>query len=97
MFTVAALVRMAVPAIGGAIVAVTIYSVLNALWWLPAARKEGALVERAEQAAATDRAIGELSNEADRARFNRRLCLERGGLYLHATSRCVEREDPSGG
>lgn len=96
MFSVPALLKLAPPAIGGAILAVTVYSILNSLWWLPAARNEGALVERAEQAAATDRAIGELSNEADRSRFNRRLCLERGGLYLHATGKCAEREDPAG-
>jgi len=89
--------KLIAPAIGGVIVAVTIYSIINALWWLPAARKEGALVERAEQAAATDRAIGELSNEADQARVRRRLCIDRGGLYLHATRNCVEREDPAGG
>lgn len=42
--------------------------------------------------AATNTAIQELANEADRARFLRRQCLERGGMYHVATSRCVERQ-----
>ncbi|MDH4991024.1 hypothetical protein QEZ48_09295 [Aquamicrobium lusatiense] len=41
--------------------------------------------------AATNTAIQELANEADRARFLRRQCLERVGVYHVATGRCVER------
>lgn len=58
---------------------------------LPAARSEGRALERAALDAATTKAIGELTNEADKARVARRLCRERGRVYLNATGVCVER------
>ena len=41
--------------------------------------------------AATNAAIQELANEADRARFLRRQCLERGGLFSVSAGRCIDR------
>ncbi len=40
--------------------------------------------------AATDKAVGELSNQADKARFSRRMCRERGGVYLNSAGQCLE-------
>nr|WP_234826280.1 hypothetical protein [Sinorhizobium meliloti] len=57
----------------------------------PERGEEGRKLERAELDPATNKAIGELRDEADRARFNRRLCIERGRLYVNATGLCVER------
>ncbi len=51
----------------------------------------GGAAKAAQLDAATNIAIQELANEADRARFLRRQCLERGGVYLVSTGRCVER------
>lgn len=83
--------------VGGIILAFVIFQLANTLWLLPAARSEGRDLERAALDAATNKAIGELSDAADRARFNRRLCLERGWVYLNATGQCVERKtEPSG-
>lgn len=67
--------------------------VLASVSWIPAAR-EG---EASRLSAATQKAIGELTNEADRARVNRRLCIERGGLYFNATGVCGKRPDPVDG
>ena len=64
---------------------------VNAVWLLPAAREEGRAAERVEAVAATTKAIGELTNAADRARVNRRLCRERGWMYLNGSGQCVER------
>lgn len=74
--------------VGGLIAAFTIFQLVNTLWLLPAARNEGRAMERAELDAATNKAIGELTDAADRARFNRRLCIERGGLYVNSTGQC---------
>ncbi len=60
------------------------------LSWIPSAEREAREGEAAKLSAATQKAIGELTNEADRARVNRRLCLERGGLYLNASGRCLK-------
>jgi hypothetical protein len=63
---------------------------INALFWQPAAEREAREAERASLQAATSKAIGELSNEADKARVRRRLCIERGLLYSNRTGECVE-------
>jgi hypothetical protein len=63
---------------------------LNAIFWQPAAEREAREAERASMQAATSKAIGELSNEADKARVRRRLCIERGLLYSNRTGECVE-------
>lgn len=63
---------------------------INQFIWLPAARHEGRALERAELDEATTKAIGELTDAADRARFNRRLCVERGGLYVNSTGQCQQ-------
>ncbi|MDW9974014.1 hypothetical protein GOB98_29500 [Sinorhizobium meliloti] len=83
---------LAAGAIAGGIVVFISMHTVNALWIiLPGAREEGRKLERAELDSATNKAIGELRDEADRARFNRRLCIERGRLYVNATGLCVER------
>ncbi|WP_234820926.1 hypothetical protein, partial [Sinorhizobium medicae] len=66
---------MAAGAIVGGILVFTGMQTVNALWIIP--REEGGKLERAELDFATKKAIGELRDEADRARFNRRLCIER--------------------
>lgn len=57
----------------------------------PAQYDAGGLAASARLDAATNAAIQELANEADRARFLRRQCLERGGMYLVSSGVCVER------
>lgn len=64
---------------------------INSLVWQPSAEREARADERASLQTATNIAIGELSNEADKARVRRRLCIERGGLYINATGECRER------
>ncbi|WP_421413120.1 hypothetical protein [Agrobacterium tumefaciens] len=81
-------ISFAAGAAAGAIVATLLFTTINAVWWLPSAKEEARMIERAELDAATNKAIGELTNEADKARVNRRLCRERGGVYLNATGRC---------
>ncbi|ULJ73317.1 hypothetical protein [Rhizobium gallicum] len=81
----------------GALVTFAIYATLNALVWLPAAEKHGRDLEAAELTAATNKAIGELSNAADQARVRRRLCSERGGMYDFAKGICIEPEPPTDG
>ncbi|MEY9196655.1 hypothetical protein ABIA16_001771 [Sinorhizobium fredii] len=88
---------LAAGALGGALLAFGAFQLINASLWLPAAREEGRLIERAELDSATNKAIGELRDAADRARFNRRLCIERGRLYVNATGQCVERTAQPGG
>ncbi|MDM9643893.1 hypothetical protein [Rhizobium sp. S163] len=75
--------------IGGLLVFI-VYSTLNTVWWLPAAEHRGRTIEAAEATAATNKAIGELSNAADQARVRRRLCSERGGVYDFAKGECHE-------
>ena len=83
--------------VGGLIAAFTIFQLANTLWLLPQAREEGRELERVELDAATNKAIGELSDAADKARFTRRLCRERGLLYLNATGQCGKRAvEPNG-
>lgn len=79
-------------ALCGALLAFAAYSTLNSIWWIPAAEQRGRDLEAADAAAATNKAIGELSNAADQARVRRRLCTERGGLYQFATGQCDERK-----
>ncbi|MCO5962384.1 hypothetical protein [Sinorhizobium meliloti] len=90
-------ISVAVGAIAGGFVVLLVTQAVNALWTIPAAREEGRKLERAELDSATNKAIGELRDEADRARFNRRLCIERGRLYVNATGLCVERPAQPGG
>lgn len=79
--------------VGGAGIGFAACLTLNTLWWQPAAERAARDAERATMQAATTKAIGELSNEADKARVRRRLCIERGGMYLNSTGQCVE--DPA--
>jgi hypothetical protein len=77
-------------AAGGLALGFAVFTAINAVWWLPDAKEEARAVERAAMQAATDKAVGEMSNEADKARFNRRMCRERGGAYLNSTGQCLE-------
>ncbi|ASP73275.1 hypothetical protein CDO28_18055 [Sinorhizobium meliloti] len=88
---------LAAGAVAGGILVSLGMQTVNALWIIPAAKEEGRKLERAELDSATNKAIGELRDEADRARFNRRLCIERGRLYVNATGQCVERPPQPGG
>ncbi|MDX0141276.1 hypothetical protein GOC46_31305 [Sinorhizobium meliloti] len=90
-------VSLAVGAVAGGILVFIGMHTVNALWIIPGAQEEGRRLERAELDSATNKAIGELRDEADRARFNRRLCIERGRLYVNATGQCVERPAQPGG
>lgn len=82
---------LAVGAVAGGLLVFLAMQAVNAVWLLPAARDEGRAAERIEAQAATIKAIGELTNAADRARVNRRLCRERGWVYLNGSGECVER------
>ncbi|MGO7779498.1 hypothetical protein ACC717_05120 [Rhizobium ruizarguesonis] len=84
------ILKIGTGAVCGALLTFAIYGTLNALLWLPAAEKHGRDLESAELTAATNKAIGELSNAADQARVRRRLCSERGGMYDFAKGECVE-------
>jgi hypothetical protein len=83
-------ISMAIGAAGGLALGFAVFTTINAVWWLPDAKEEARAAERATMQAATDKAVGELSNEADKARFNRRMCRERGGVYLNATGQCLQ-------
>ncbi|MCQ1766115.1 hypothetical protein NOJ28_11270 [Neorhizobium galegae] len=78
-------ISMAVGAAGGLALGFAVFTTVNAVWWLPDAKEEARAIERATMQAATDKAVGELSNEANKARFNRRKCRERGGVYINST------------
>lgn len=56
----------------------------------PEQYEAGGLAKAAELDAATNLAIQELANEADRARVLRRQCVERNGVYDFSAGRCVE-------
>ncbi|MDX0766535.1 hypothetical protein GOD36_31185 [Sinorhizobium medicae] len=90
-------ISLAAGAVAGGIVVFIGMQTVNALWITPAAKEEARKIARAELDSATTKAIGELRDEADRARFNRRLCIERGRLYVNATGQCVERQAQPGG
>jgi hypothetical protein len=83
-------IKIGLGAVVGALLTFAIYSTFNAVWWLPAAEKRGRDLEAADMTAATNKAIGELSNAADQARVRRRLCSERGGMYDFSTGECIE-------
>jgi hypothetical protein len=87
MFCLLDALKIGVGAAAGFVLCLT----LNALLWLPEAEREARAQERATLQAATNTAIGELTNEADKARVRRRLCIERGGLYSYGTGVCGER------
>lgn len=90
-------IALVVGGIGGLIAAFALFSLINIVWLLPAARNEGRAAERATLDAATNKAIGELSDAADKARFTRRLCRERGGVYLNASGQCEQaKAQPDG-
>jgi len=55
----------------------------------PAQFTAGEAAARAELTEATNRAAREITNEADRARFLRRQCNERGGMYDFVSGECV--------
>lgn len=57
----------------------------------PSQYAAGGIAAATKLEAATTIAIQELSNEADRARFLRRQCLERGGVFSVSTGGCIER------
>ncbi|NOV17892.1 hypothetical protein E5S70_17725 [Ensifer adhaerens] len=88
---------LAAGAIVGALASLLLSQAYMHLVALPVAREQARALERAEMDAATNKAIGELTNEADRARVNRRLCRERGGVYLVGSGKCLERAAQSGG
>lgn len=81
-------ISLAAGAAAGGLVVFLAMQAVNVIWLLPAARSEGRAAERVEAQAATTKAIGELTNAADRARVNRRLCLERGWVYLNGSGQC---------
>jgi len=83
-------IKIGLGAVVGGLLVLIVYSTLNAIWWLPDAKREGRDIEAAEAMAATNKAIGELSNAADQARVRRRLCSERGGMYDFAKGECIE-------
>ena len=84
------LIKYGLGALLGGLVVFIVYSTLNTAWWLPAAESRGRAIEAAEATAATNKAIGELSNAADQARVRRRLCSERGGVYDFSKGECIE-------
>ncbi|MDM9629551.1 hypothetical protein QTL95_27070 [Rhizobium sp. S152] len=88
MTSIGDVLKLGAGAVVGGLLVFIIYSTLNTVWWLPAAEQRGRAIEAAEATAATNKAIGELSNAADQARVRRRLCSERGGLYDFAANSC---------
>ncbi|WP_412549866.1 hypothetical protein [Sinorhizobium meliloti] len=84
---------MAAGATAGGLVAFIGMQAVNAAWIIPAPKEEGRQLERAELDSATNRAMGELHDEADRARFNRRLCIERAAVRQR--NRSVRRKTAS--
>jgi|GEM_PF-2475275 len=82
---------------GGAGIGFVACLTINALLWAPVAEREAREAERASMQAATTKAIGELTNEADKARVRRRLCIERGLLYSNRTGECIESATPVDG
>ncbi len=82
----------AVKVVAGVLIGAAAVIAYTHLISLPAARSEARALERASLDAATTKAIGELTHEADRARVARRLCIERGRVYLNKTGSCIQRE-----
>jgi len=83
-------IKIGLGALCGALLTFAVYGTINALVWLPQAEQRGRDLESAELIAATNKAIGELSNAADQARVRRRLCSERGGMYQYDSGECLE-------
>lgn len=54
------------------------------------ANGEASALLKAQQA--TERAINELADEADRARVRRRLCIDGGGVWSFADNKCEQVE-----
>ncbi len=88
MLTLLNALKLAAGALLGASVAV-LWAVLI---YGPSQYAAGGVATASRLDAATNTAIQELANEADRARFLRRQCLVRDGVYYVATGRCVERQ-----
>ena len=57
-------------------------------WHGPAQHHAGATETEARLTAATHQAAKEISDEAERARFMRRQCHERGGVYDFSSGQC---------
>ncbi|EJL57980.1 hypothetical protein PMI09_00685 [Rhizobium sp. CF122] len=82
--------KLPMAAIGGAVAAGAALIVINALWWLPAAKEEGRVAERAaalqrsmdliKQRGATNEAVGRLS-DGD-------LCHRLGGQWVRDAGTC---------
>lgn len=87
MFGLLDWLKLGAGAVAGAALAVT----WATFFYGPSQYDAGGLAKAAELDTATSIAIKELANEADRARFLRRQCLERGGVYDFAAGVCVER------
>jgi streptomycin 6-kinase len=51
-------VKIGLGAVVGGLLVLIVYSTLNAIWWLPDAKREGRDIEAAEAMAATNKAIG---------------------------------------
>jgi hypothetical protein len=83
-------IKLPAAGLAGAILCFAVFTTINAVWSLPRAEQRGRDLEAAELTAATNKAIGELSNAADQARVRRRLCRERSGVYDFAKGECIE-------
>jgi hypothetical protein len=77
--------------LAGGFIVFLVCATVTGIWLIPRAEQRGRALERAALDAATTKAIGELTNEADKACVARRLCRERGGVYLNATGGCFQR------
>lgn len=60
-------------------------------WQCQRCREAGAASALEQARQETEAAINELASEADRARVQRRLCLERGGVWRLADDSCAAR------
>lgn len=60
-------------------------------WQCQRCREAGATAALEQARRETEAAINELASEADRARVQRRLCLERGGVWRLADDECAAR------
>lgn len=60
-------------------------------WQYQRGKDAGATAALEQARRETEAAINELASEADRARVQRRLCLERGGVWRLADDKCAAR------
>lgn len=74
----------------GALVGGCVVMVWAVLVYGPSQYDAGGMAKAAELDAATNHAAKEIADEADRAAFLRRQCIERGGVYDFADGRCLE-------